>query len=570
MTGLSNIKIGKKMGLVLAAGIVQLVSVGGLALWSVHAIGQAVAQAERQSQEQVDTQQVMNDVSRLFVGVGNMVISSGAGSQQQDVVLAIRKEYRAIIADLKAHAESGDERRLMEQLDESTAPWRDADNKVMALALAGKRTEAAGVYREQALPCFETVFRAAQEVVQWRRGQVGQINRYRDLLTARMRLAILTLGLLVLACTAVFTTLITRSIAKPLTAAVAQLDEVARGNISGEVSLEHLRRGDEVGLLARGVQTMASSLRGVLGEIGDGIQVLQASSEELSANSRRTSDGSREASGKAHSAAAAADQMTARMMAVASGMEQTTTNLSSVASATEQVTTTIGEIAGNSEKARRITENATRQAARISEQMNQLGVSAQEIGKITETITEISAQTNLLALNATIESARAGSAGKGFAVVANEIKELARQTSAASEDIKNRIAGVQSSTAGGIAEIGNVSRVIQEISDIVNCIAAAIEEQSTVTSDIARNIAKASHGVQDANTRVSEAWQASAEIAAEIGGVDEAAGQMAESSDRVRSSATELSKVAAQLQKAASRFRVAGTENVGPLARAIS
>jgi methyl-accepting chemotaxis protein len=218
------------------------------------------------------------------------------------------------------------------------------------------------------------------------------------------------------------------------------------------------------------------------------------------------------------------------------------------------MTTTIGEIASNSEKARRITEEATRQAARISEQMNELGAAAQQIGKVTETITEISSQTNLLALNATIEAARAGSAGKGFAVVANEIKELAQQTAAATEDIKARIAGVQSSTAGGITEIGKVSQVIHDVSDIVASIAAAIEEQATVTKDIARNISEASTGVQDANKRVSEASQATSQIARDIAGVDQAAGQMAEGSHQVKTSATELSRVAEKLQTTVQRF----------------
>ena len=188
--------------------------------------------------------------------------------------------------------------------------------------------------------------------------------------------------------------------------------------------------------------------------------------------------------------------------------------------------------------------------------MNQLGAAAREIGKVTEAITEISSQTNLLALNATIEAARAGSAGKGFAVVANEIKELAQQTAVATEDIKGRIAGVQSSSAGGIAEIEKVSQVIHEVSDIVSSIAAAIEEQSTVTKDIARSIAEASTGVRDANTRVSEASLATASIAEEIAGVDQAAGQMADGSEQVKSSATELSRVAEQLQATVHRFRV--------------
>jgi methyl-accepting chemotaxis protein len=188
--------------------------------------------------------------------------------------------------------------------------------------------------------------------------------------------------------------------------------------------------------------------------------------------------------------------------------------------------------------------------------MDQLGAAAREIGKVTDTINEISSQTNLLALNATIEAARAGSAGKGFAVVASEIKELAQQTAAATEDIQKRIAGVQSSTAGGIAEIGKISQVIHEVSEIVRSIAAAIEEQSTVTRNIARNIADATAGVQDANSRVSETSQASAQIAQEIIGVDRAAGAMAEGSQQVKASATELSRVAERLRVTIQRFKV--------------
>ena len=144
----------------------------------------------------------------------------------------------------------------------------------------------------------------------------------------------------------------------------------------------------------------------------------------------------------------------------------------------------------------------------------------------------------------------------GVVAYANEIKELAQQTARATEDIKGRIAGVQSSTAGGIAEIDKVSAIIHEVSDIVASIAAAIEEQSTVTKDIARNIAEASTGVRDANKRVSEASQATAEIAREIVVVDQAAGQMAEGSQQVQSSATELSRVAEQLQVTVQRFKV--------------
>jgi methyl-accepting chemotaxis protein len=178
--------------------------------------------------------------------------------------------------------------------------------------------------------------------------------------------------------------------------------------------------------------------------------------------------------------------MSTNIASVAAGMEQTTSNLAHVSSATEHLTSMIGEIAQDSEKARRITKNATDQTLQVTEKINQLGRAAREIGKVTETIAQISSQTNLLALNATIEAARAGVAGKGFAVVATEIKALAQQTAAATEDIKTRIGGVQTATAMGIAEIGKVSQVISEVNAIVISIAAAIEEQSSATKEIAR------------------------------------------------------------------------------------
>jgi methyl-accepting chemotaxis protein len=347
--------------------------------------------------------------------------------------------------------------------------------------------------------------------------------------------------------------LATRSIRALLAQAVQVLQKVAKGDLTDE--LRHTSN-DEVGDMAVAIQAMSVSLRGVLREIADSAQNLSATSTQLASSSGQIADHSREASEKAHSVAAAAEQMSSNVTSVAAGMEQTTTNLAHVSSHTEQMTATIGEIAGNSEKARQITESAMNQAVRITQEIQQLGQAAREIGKVTETISEISSQTNLLALNATIEAARAGSAGKGFAVVANEIKALAQQTAAATEDIKGRVASVQSSTAGGIAEIEKISTVIHEVSDIVSSIAAAIEQQATATKEISRNIAEASTGVADANVRVAESSLATREIAKEIVVVDRAAEQMAEGSGQVRNSASELSNVAEHLLQAMAKFQV--------------
>jgi methyl-accepting chemotaxis protein len=563
MNKLSDIKIGKKLALLLATGVGSVVCIGGLSLWALGAVRATDEQQQLEADKMASAQRVASDLGVVNAIAGHITLSrhcenchgtaQGGDLSDQDRLV---QECRSLMSDLKARDNSTEGKKLVSGLETAGAAWLDANLHVLALARAGKSDEALAVYREESIPNVGPVQHALTDYLKWQQPRLAERKEHAATFARRMPIPIALFALLTAAIAMLLGIRVTRSIAKPLTAVVAHLGEVAQGNVSKDVPIEYLDRGDEIGALSKALQTMLGSLRGILKDITDGIGVLSSSSAELSANSTQMSEGSRGASGKAHSVAAAAEQMTANVMSVAAGMEQTTTNLTSVASASEQMTATIGEIANNSEKARCITEEATRQAARISEQMNQLGAAAQQIGKVTETITEISSQTNLLALNATIEAARAGSAGRGFAVVANEIKELAQQTAAATEDIKGRIAGVQSSTAGGIAEIEKVSQVIREVSDIVASIAAAIEEQSTVTKDIARNIAEASTGVKDANKRVSETSQATADIAREIVGVDEAAGQMADGSEQVKTSATELSRVAEQLQLTVQRFRV--------------
>jgi methyl-accepting chemotaxis protein len=330
---------------------------------------------------------------------------------------------------------------------------------------------------------------------------------------------------------------------------------MSKGDFSIPVSPHALSRGDELGAMAGALEQLNQNIGSMIGEITGGTQTLAAASTELSAVSNQLAGNSQETSGKANTVAAAAEEMSANTTSVAAGMEQATTNLTTVAAGTEEMTATIGEIAGNSEKARSITSQAVTQADQISQTMKDLGKAALEIGKVTETINGISAQTNLLALNATIEAARAGAAGKGFAVVAGEIKELAQQTAAATEDIKTKISGVQSSTAGAVADIEKIAGVIREVSDIVSTIATAIEEQSAVTKNIASSIAQASEGVKDANLRVAQSAEASQSIAREIAGVNQSIADVRQGGEQVQASAVELSQLAERLKELVSHFK---------------
>jgi methyl-accepting chemotaxis protein len=347
--------------------------------------------------------------------------------------------------------------------------------------------------------------------------------------------------------------LMTRSIRASLVETVRVLAKIAGGDLTEELSV---CRNDEIGDIAAAMRSMSEKLREIIGGIARGVALLTESAAQLSASSQRMTSSSRSAFDKVHSVATAAEEMSCNAMSASVGMEHTTTNLGNVASSTDQMTATIGEIAGNSEQARRVTEEAAQQSARITDHMHQLGRAAREIGKVTQTITEISSQTNLLALNATIEAARAGAAGKGFAVVANEVKELAQQAAAATEDIKTRVRAVQSSTDEGVAEVESVASVVAKVSELVSSIAAAIEEQATVTKDIAHNIGDASTGVGEANSGVAHFSSVSLEIAKNIAGVDGALREMAGDSEHVQSSAEKLSKLALELNAAVAQFHI--------------
>ena len=352
----------------------------------------------------------------------------------------------------------------------------------------------------------------------------------------------------------IFAFLAVRPVSRGLANTVHVLEEISKGNLTQH--FETVIGNDEVGDMDLAMRGMSAHLRQMVGEIAESVGALFSTSTDLAVDSGNFSSGSSEVSEKAHTLSGSSSVVAGNIQSVAAAMEQTATNLNCLASNTENMTATIGEIASSSEKVRVFTNTATQQAKQISEQMSLLDEAAQKIGQITETINEISAQTNLLALNATIEAARAGSSGKGFAVVATEIKALAQQTAAATHDIRQRIAGVQSFAGSGAGAIREISGVIGEVTDMVSSIAAAIEEQATVTKDISRNISEASIGVTDANRQVLESSLVTREIAGAIAEVDQAAGNMALGGKHVDASSARISTIAGKLRSSVERFQI--------------
>jgi methyl-accepting chemotaxis protein len=309
---------------------------------------------------------------------------------------------------------------------------------------------------------------------------------------------------------------------------VEQMLDVVSAAAGGDLTKEITVSGDDaMGRMGEGLAAFLGTLRGSMAEIGQTAQALAAAGEELSAVSEQMI-------GNASSTSSQAENASSVSTTVASHIE-------TVATAAEQMTASIAEIARNAASAADVASQAVEGASSANRTVSNLGDSSLEIGKVIKVITSIAQQTNLLALNATIEAARAGEAGKGFAVVANEVKELAKETARATEDISQKIEAIQADTSSAVTAIGQISTVINQISDIQNTISSAVEEQTATTNEIARSVSSAASGSGDISrsiTTVAEAAQSTR--------------QGAEDSQRA---AAELAAMAAELQRLLGQFQ---------------
>jgi len=315
-----------------------------------------------------------------------------------------------------------------------------------------------------------------------------------------------------------------RSIVRPLDSTTRLLAEIAKGDLTVRVDA---RRSDEIGQMGKALNNTLEQISGAMLSIGHNSQALASSSEELSSVSRQMS--------------ANANETTTQVTVVSAAAEQVSSSLQTVVTATEEMTASIKEIAKNTASAANATTSAKRTAAAANTTVTKLGKSSAEIGQVLKVISEIAGQTQLLALNAAIEAARAGEAGKGFAVVASEVKDLAKKTAEAAEDVTRKIVAIQDDSREAVGAIARIGETVTELNDYSNAAASATEEQTAATREIARNVAEAARG--------------GSQVAENITAVVQAANSTSSGASQTESAANELARMAVELQGLVARFK---------------
>jgi methyl-accepting chemotaxis protein len=553
---LKNFKIGSRLSLGFGIILVLMLAVGGYSIKTIgglHGSINVVVDELMVKSEQAN--QVINNFNIIARSLRNLIIDNNKDHQAEELqrIAESRRTIGGILEQLDKTVKSDKGIGILKKINEIRPLYIRHTDIYMELIKTERIDQARSLLLGEIRQVQRDYMQFVNEMIVFQTDLAKEAGG--EAAEAAGSATTLIGGLLMtaLALSVLLAFLIIRSITGPVSKASALAVTMAKGDFTSKLDID---QKDEIGLMAKSLNAMVEQLGNMVRDIVGGVNRLTSSSNDLAAVSKQLSANAKETSDKSATVAAATEEMSVNIQSVSAAMEQSSSNVNMVASSTEEMTATVNEIAQNAEKARSISEGAVKQSQLATEKMSALGESARKIGRVTETITEISEQTNLLALNATIEAARAGEAGKGFAVVANEIKELARQTAAATVDIKNQISEMQTTTSTTVEDIEKISAVIAEINNVINGIATAVEEQSAASSEIASNISQASQGIAEVNENVAQSTVVIADITRDIAGINQQSSQVGEGSGQVQLSAQGLANLAVELENLVKRFKV--------------
>jgi len=534
MTALSNLRITWKLRILIAMAIVAL----GAFAWVSFSTLRAVQINGELSNQILTSEDVVADADLPAMNLVTtrlevyLYLNESDRAKRQDILRQIHDLKKAFeeTYQQKMHDVTDTElRNLMSgELRQTALEYFDqTDHGVVPLVEKGDHKAAEEFRRTVLVPIAVRHEAAANELIRASKEHCKTLEASASETVKSRTWIMMLVGLGSIAFTIFAGYVISKSISQPLERIAFRLKDISEGD--GDLTKSVDANGkDEIAEVARHFNTFVGKLRDMIAAISENAEHVASASEQLSASSQQITANSEETSAQAR--------------VVSEAGERVNHNLQTLATGAEEMSSTINEIAKNANEAAKVATEAVATAEATNTTVGKLGESSAEIGKVIDVITSIAQQTNLLALNATIEAARAGEAGKGFAVVANEVKELAKQTAHATEEIGQKITVIQANTTGAVEAIGSIRGVIDKIHHISGVIATAVEEQSATTNEMSRNVGEAAKGA--------------GEISSNISGVAEAAQSTSNSVNEAQKATEHLAGMSQQLRELVGRFRV--------------